>query len=155
MKVVSNLFIILGAFCLVSGAVLGIWGSGGTEVAGTLYLVVLACSFAYLAKETREYGDENADMDEPAAFAGDMDDVSEDAAAPQAHDVAFHASAPTISPLLLAIGAGIILAGMVWAQWLVFLGGGTLALVVLGWFMETGKRREAEDAAKAGHGEHH
>lgn len=153
MKVVSNLFIILGAFCLVSGAILGFWGQ---EVAGTLYLVVLACAFAYLAKETREYGDEPADMDEPEAFAGDGHGGPDAAAAaPQAHDVKFHASAPTITPLLLAIGAGIIMAGMVWAQWLVFLGGGTLAFVVIGMFMETGKRRAAEDAAKAGHGEHH
>ena len=64
MKVISNLFIVLGCFCLVSGAVLGLWGH---EVAGTLYLVVLSCAFAYLAKETREYGDEPADIDEPEA----------------------------------------------------------------------------------------
>ena len=151
MKVVSNLFIVLGAFCLVSGAILGFWGHA---VAGTLYLVVLACSFAYLAKETREYGDEPADEEEPEALGGHGGPEAA-AAPPQAHDVAYHSSAPTITPLLFAIGAGIIVTGMVWAQWLVFLGGGTLALVAIGWFMETGKRREAEAAAKAGHGEHH
>ena len=153
MRIASNLFVILGLFCLFTGAVLGFWGHA---VAGTLYLVVLACAFAYLAKETREYGDEVGDIDEPDLAPGDhgggppaLADV------PQAHDVAFHASAPTLTPLLLAIGAGLILAGLVFAQWLVLVGGGVMAVVTIAWFLETGKRREAEAAAKAGHGEHH
>ena len=155
MKVTSNLFVILGIFCLLMGAVLGFWGHA---VAGTLYLVVLACAFAYLAKETREFGDEVADLDEPEVLpsAGEHGGGPADLAdVPQAHDVAFHASAPTLTPLLFAIGGGLILAGLVFAQWLVLVGGGVMALVAIAWFLETGKRREAEQAAKAGHGEHH
>jgi Cytochrome c oxidase subunit IV len=154
MKVASNLFVILGAFCLVTGAVLGFWGH---EVAGTLYLVVLSCAFAYLAKETREFGDEPADAEEPDARIGEGhgDAAAGPVDAPQARDVAFHASAPTLTPFLFAIGGGLILAGLVFAQWLVLVGGGVMAVVAIAWFLETGKRREAEEAAKAGHGDHH
>jgi membrane protein implicated in regulation of membrane protease activity len=149
MKVTATLFIVLGVFVLVSGAILGLWG-GGPEIAGAFYLVVLGCAFAYLAKESREYGDEPADVDEPET---DMDGGAQAVeGAPAAHDVSYHASAPTITPLLFAIGAGIIVTGMVFYQWLVFLGGGTLAIVAIAWFLETGRRRAAEEAAKAGHG---
>ena len=44
------------------------------------------------------------------------------------------------------------LTGLVFATWLVFLGGATVALVAVLWFVETGRRRAAEEAAKAGHG---
>jgi Cytochrome c oxidase subunit IV len=153
MKVASNMFVVLGGFCLVAGAILGLWGHA---VAGTLYLVVLSCAFAYLAKETREYGDEPADMDEPDAQIGDgHGGASGMVDAPQARDVAYHASAPTLTPFLFAIGGGLILAGLVFAQWMVLVGGGVMALVAIAWFIETGKRREAEEAAKAEHGEHH
>ena len=156
MKVIATLFILLGAFVLIAGAILGLWGAGPDEVAGTFYLVVLACAFAYLAKESREYGDEPADLDEPEAAAGDGTEAAPEDV-PVARDVSFHASAPTITPLLFAIGAGVIVTGMVFYQWLVFLGGGTLVIVAIAWFMETGRRRAAEEAAKAGHGhdEHH
>jgi hypothetical protein len=150
MKVVSNLYLVLGVFCLGAGILLGLWGH---EVAGTFYLVVVSVAFAYLAKESREYGDEPADVEEPEVASGGAEGAATDE--PQAHDVAYHASAPSITPFLFAIGAGLIVSGMVFFQWLVFLGGGTLAVVAIAWFIETGRRRAAEEAAKAGHGEHH
>ncbi len=150
MKVIATLFILLGGFVLVAGAILGLWGSGPDEVAGTFYLVVLAVAFAYLAKESREYGDEPADLDEPETAGDGTEAAPQDV--PVARDVSFHASAPTITPLLFAIAAGVIVTGMVFYQWLVFLGGGTLVIVAIAWFMETGRRRAAEAAAKAGHG---
>jgi hypothetical protein len=150
-KVISNLYLVLGVFCLVSGIILGLWGH---EVAGTFYLVVVSVAFAYLAKESREFGEEPADIEEPdvmPASAGSeaADDV------PRAHDVAYHASAPSLTPFLFAIGAGLIVSGLVFAQWLVLVGGGVMAVVAVAWFIETGRRRAAEEAAKAGHGEHH
>jgi hypothetical protein len=158
-KVISNLYIILGVFVLLSGIALGLWGH---EVAGTFYLVVLSCAFAYLAKESREYEVEPSDEDEPdlpvTAAHGAASEGSEpvDAEAPVAHDVAYHASAPSLTPLLFAVGAGLILAGLVFAQWLVLVGAACTALIAIVWFVETGRRRAAEEAAKAAHGgEHH
>jgi hypothetical protein len=151
MKVISNLYLVLGVFCLGAGIILGLWGH---EVVGTFYLVVLSVAFAYLAKESREYGEEPADAEEPdvapEASGGEAADDE-----PQAHDVAYHASAPSLTPFLFAIGAGLIVSGLVFFQWLVLVGGATMAVVAIAWFIETGRRRAAEEAAKAGHGEHH
>ena len=44
-----------------------------------------------------------------------------------------------------------ILTGLVVGAWLVYVGGATVALVAIVWFVETGRRRAAEEAAKAGH----
>ena len=148
MRVIERLYIVLGVFLLASGAVYGIWGH---EPAGTLYLVVLAVAFAYLARESGEYGDEPADADEPLpADGGEVHDSS--TAMPEAERVAFHASAPSITPFFFALGAGVILTGLVVGAWLVYVGGATVALVAIVWFVETGRRRAAEEAAKAGHG---
>jgi len=68
--------------------------------------------------------------------------------------VAFHASAPSLTPLLFAVGGGLILAGLVWAEWLVLVGAVVMAGVAVAWFVETGRRHAAEEAAKAGHGGH-
>jgi hypothetical protein len=151
MKVISNLYLVLGVFCLGAGIILGLWGH---EVAGTFYLVVVSVAFAYLAKESREYGDEPADVDEPEALPAGADGEAPDDE-PRAHDVTYHASAPSLTPFLFAIGAGLIVSGLVFAQWLVLVGGGVMAVVAVAWFIETGRRRAAEEAAKAGHGEHH
>jgi hypothetical protein len=151
MRVISNLYLVLGVFCLGAGIALGLWGH---EVAGTFYLVVVSVAFAYLAKESREYGDEPADAEEPEVIeTGEEGEAADDT--PRAHDVAYHASAPSITPFLFAVGAGLIVSGLVFAQWLVFVGGATMALTAIAWFIETGRRRAAEEAAKAGHGEHH
>jgi hypothetical protein len=158
MRVVSTLYIVLGVFVLLAGIALGLWGH---EVAGTFYLVVLSCAFAYLAKESREYDQEPSDEDEPdliasAPHGAATETVGTDAEAPTAHDVAYHASAPSITPLLFAVGAGLILAGLVFSQWLVLIGAACSALVAIAWFVETGRRRADEEAAKAAHGgEHH
>ena len=159
MKVISNLYIVLGVFVLLAGIALGLWGH---EVAGTFYLVVLSCAFAYLAKESREYEGEPSDEEEPdlpvaaAHGAGAEGAEAVGADAPAAHDVAYHSSAPSLTPLLFAIGAGLILAGLVFAQWLVLVGAACTALIAIVWFVETGRRRAAEEAAKAAHGgEHH
>jgi hypothetical protein len=158
MRVISTLYIVLGVFVLLAGIALGLWGH---EVAGTFYLVVLSCAFAYLAKESREYDQEPSDEDEPdvaaapAHGAGAEGAAATDIEAPAAHDVAYHASAPTITPFLFAVGAGLILAGLVFGQWLVLVGAACTALIAIAWFVETGKRRAAEEAAKAAHGEHH
>jgi hypothetical protein len=171
-KVISNLYVLLGVFVLLAGIALGLWGH---EVAGTFYLVVLSCAFAYLAKESREYDGEPSDEDEPdlppsaahattsattsatasTAAAEEADAASTDVEAPAAHDVAYHSSAPSLTPLLFAIGAGLILAGLVFAQWLVLVGAACTALVAVVWFVETGRRRAAEEAAKAAHGGGH
>jgi len=162
MKVISNLYIILGVFVLIAGAILGLWGHA---VVGTFYLVVLSCAFAYLAKESREHGDEPADEEEPdlpvsavAVAHGEGDEppaTATEGDGPRAFDVAYHSSAPSLTPLLFAIGAGLILAGLVFWQGLVLIGAAMFAVVAIAWFIETGKRRAAEEAARAGHGEHH
>ncbi len=158
MKVISTLYIVLGVFVLGAGILLGLWGH---EVAGTFYLVVLGCAFAYLAKESREYDQEPSDEEEPdliaaAPHGAATEAVPADPEAPAAHDVAYHSSAPSITPFLFAIGAGLILAGLVFSQWLVLVGAACTAMVAIAWFVETGKRRAAEEAAKAAHGgEHH
>jgi len=158
MRVISTLYIVLGVFVLLAGIALGLWGH---EVAGTFYLVVLSCAFAYLAKESREYDQEPSDEDEPdliaaAPHGAETEAVGSDAEAPTARDVAYHASAPSITPFLFAVGAGLILAGLVFGQWLVLVGAACTALIAIAWFVETGKRRAAEEAAKAAHGgEHH
>jgi hypothetical protein len=159
MKVIANLYVLLGIFVLLSGIALGLWGHA---VAGTFYLVVLSCAFAYLAKESREYDEEPADEDEPEPAAlgspgpsGGSEAATGDPGAPAAHDVAYHASAPSLTPLLFSIGVGLILAGLVFTQWLVLAGAAFVALVAIAWFVETGRRRAAEEAAKAGHGGGH
>src|SRR5262249_24941808 len=120
---------------------------------------------AYLAKESREHGDEPADEEEPelpvSAVAAAHGEGEEPPAAategdgPRAFDVAYHSSAPSITPLLFAIGIGLILAGLVFWQGLVVIGAAVFAVVAIWWFVETGRRRAAEDAARAGHGQHH
>ena len=106
----------------------------------------VSCAFAYLAKESREYDQEPSDEDEPDQIAAAPHGAATeagpaDAEAPTAHDVAYHASAPSITPLLFAVGAGLILAGLVFSQWLVLIGAACTALIAIAWFVETGKRR--------------
>jgi hypothetical protein len=156
MRVVERLYILLGIFVLAAGTVYGIWGH---EPAGTLYLVVLAVAFAYLARETGEYGDEPADVEESLEGFDHSTAAEAGPAVPEARDVTFHASAPSITPFFFAVGAGLILTGLVFAPWLVALGGAATAAVAVVWFVETGRRRAAEEAAHAaahggGHGGH-
>jgi hypothetical protein len=150
MRVVERLYILLGVFVLAAGAVYGVWGH---EPAGTLYLVVLGVAFAYLARESGEYGDEPADVEDGLedVDVGHGGGGPGSPAVPEAQHVSFHASAPSITPFFFAIGAGLILTGLVFATWLVFLGGATVALVAVVWFVETGRRRAAEEAAHAAH----
>jgi len=153
MRVVERLYMLLGVFVLAAGAVYGIWGH---EPAGTLYLVVLGVAFAYLARETGEYGDEPADVEESVEGFDHAPGAEAGPAVPEAQDVRFHASAPSITPFFFAIGAGLILTGLVFAPWLVFVGGATTATVAVIWFVETGRRRAAEEAAHAAtHGDAH
>ncbi len=144
MKVGSGLFLILSVFCLSAGATYGIWGH---EVAGTLFLCVLGVAFAYLAVELRKAaaGDQPEDQAAPVDADGP----------PLAEAQSFHASAPSLTPLFFAIAAGLVVAGLVFSQWLVIAGGAMVVVVLIVWFVETGARREAEEAAKAGHGSEH
>ena len=159
MRITAILFLILSVFVLLAGATLGLWGHA---VAGTFYLTVLGVAFAYLYSVLRGGG-----LDEPSVLAGEgWTDVEarKEAAEhgepppadpPVARAMSFHASAPSITPLLFAVAAGLVVGGLVFSQWLVITGAGVLALVAIVWFVETGHRREAEEAAKAGHGGHH
>ncbi len=159
MRVTAILFLLLGFFAILAGATLGIWGH---EVAGTLYLTVLGVAFAYLFSVLRTAG-----VDEPSVLAGEgwadgtppeegsERDESSAADPAGAKAMSFHASAPSLTPPLFALAAGLIVAGLVFTQWLVIGGGACLAVVAIVWFVETGRRREAEDAVKAGHGGHH
>jgi hypothetical protein len=158
-RVTAVLFLLLSVFVLLAGATLGLWGHA---VAGTFYLTVLGVAFAYLYSVLRSAG-----VDEPSVLAGEAwtgvgartepaeHGEPSPADPPVAKAMSFHASAPSITPFLLALATGLVVTGLVFSQWLVITGAGVLALVMIVWFVETGHRRAAEEAAKAGHGGHH
>lgn len=152
MKVTSTLFLILGVFALLAGAVYGVWSQ---EVAGGLYLAVLGVAFAYLASVTRAAGDEPAEIEDASVSGAHAAGEESAPEVPEARQTSFHASAPSLTPLFFALAAGLIVAGLVFTQWLVIGGGAMLAVVAIVWFVETGHRRAEEEAAKAGHGGGH
>ena len=134
MKVVSNLYIALGVFVLLAG----IAGSGDTRSPARSTWSCSRVAFAYLAQESREYARDRRTKRATSPRPRDRRRGGRGAAdveAPAAPSP-YHSSAPRLTPLLFAVGAGLILAGLVFTQWLVTAGRPDRA-GRRGWFVET------------------
>jgi len=156
MRVGAILFMVLGAFVLVAGAVYGIWG---TELAGTVYLCVLGVAFVYLARVLLHAARSEPVATEDPTASGPAGHEAEGSLSREALEpvpVVAHASPPAITPFLFAMAGALVVLGLVFTRWLVIIGALGLGLVAIAWVIETAPRRHGTGhGGDEEHGESH
>ena len=131
----APIFAAVGAFLLFLGVVFG----GLTLLLGA---IALAIGLLYWLRESTALYERDVERTRPELPAVVHDGPPE----------GVHMPGPSFRPLIAALGAALLLAGLVFGPWLLAAGIIALSIALLGWLRDaTGEYRKVEEADETGH----
>jgi hypothetical protein len=139
MRSAGRIFMALAGMAVVAGVV---YALAAKELAGAVMLTVFSVALLYIATVLEHAGPyDRAEVDEEA----------EPELGPE------HMLGPSWWPLVMAVGAGILLIGLKFAPIVMAIGAGVFLLSAIGWFVQVGHQHADHDShAPGGHaGEEH